>query len=521
MKLETKNFTKYGLDLNPVVSVTSGLFILIFSIYAILNLEHASNLFDNLYSLIMSNWDWIFIISSNFFIGVCLYLAFSKLGNVKIGGSGSKPEFTNFAWYSMLLSAGMGIGLMFWAVGEPLTHFNITPSIFESNNDVSTAIATTFFHWGLHPWSIYALLGLSLAFFAYNKNLPLSLRSIFYPLFKEKIMGWRGDLLDTLAVLSCMFGLATSLGLGVKQMNSGLNYIFNIPENTYVQLILITIITLLATISIVAGIHKGIKFLSELNIRLAALLMILIFILGPTLYIIRVFTNGFGLYLNELVKSSFYLSFSSDSWQGQWSIFYLAWWISWSPFVGMFIARMSKGRTVREFILAVLIIPSLISFLWLSVFGGTAIHVNNSLGGELYATVEKNLPVALFELIQHINFPFLSSILVIFLSSLGTLLVMLYFITSSDSGSLVIENITAGGKEDTPKKQRIFWAIIEGLVAGVLLLIGGERALNALQTAVITTGLPFALVLILASFAIIKGIYGEYVETKMIKECGK
>lgn len=522
--LYQRNFRKYGLDFNLPVSIISGLFILIFSGYALLNLEHANELFGQIYNRIIDNWDWLFLLGSNFFIGVCLYLAFSKLGNVRIGGMYAKAEFSTFAWYSMLISAGMGIGLMFWAVGEPLTHSQITPFIYESESSVTSAMAATFFHWGFHPWGIYALLGLSLAFFAYNKNLPLSLRSVFYPIFKDRIFGRTGDIIDILAVLACMFGLATSLGLGVQQMNSGLNYLFNLPENTTVQVFLILIITLMAIVSILAGIHGGIRFLSVLNIRLAGLFMLLVFLLGPSFYILRVFMNGLGLYLSDFLKASFSLSVNGDSWQGDWSIFYLSWWISWSPFVGMFIARMSKGRTVREFILAVLIIPSILSFLWLSVFGGTAISINEASGGGLFEIVQDNLPVALFELLQQLNPPVFANITIILLSILATLLVMSYFITSSDSGSLVVEKITASGKEDTPNKQRVFWAAAEGLLAAVLLLIGGEQALDVLQTAVISTGLPFTFVLIVASIAVIIGIREasdrreDYIRNKLFED---
>lgn len=516
-KLYSRNYRKHGFDLNPIVSLISGLFIIIFAGYAILNLDGASKLFGILNNKIVSNWDWLFILSSNFFIGICLYLAFSKLGNVKIGGIDAQPEFSNFAWYSMLISAGMGIGLMFWAVGEPLIHSQVAPPIFESSSNVGTAMASTFFHWGFHPWGIYALLGLALAFFAYNKNLPLSLRSVFYPIFKDKVFGVLGDIIDVLAVISCLFGLATSLGLGVQQMNSGLNYLFNVPESVGIQVILIVSVTFLAIISVVSGVHKGIKTLSKLNIRLAGIFMLCVLLLGPTFYILKVFSNGLGIYLNDFIKSSFFVSMNDGTWQGDWSVFYLSWWISWSPFVGMFIARMSRGRTVREFITAVLIVPSFLSFLWMSVFGGTAVYINENTGGKLFETVQNNLPVALFELIEQINVPFLSELIITLLSLLGTLLIMSYFITSSDSGSLVVENITSGGKINTPKKQRVFWASVEGLVAAVLLLVGGKKALDALQTAVISTGLPFTFILIIASFSMVKGIRSEYVQEGNIK----
>ena len=517
-KLYSRNFTKFGLDLNPVVSIVSGVFLLGFSLYALLNLSHSQKVFEDLKNYIITQFDWVFILSSNFFIIVCIFFAFSKLGNVKIGGVESETEFSNFSWYSMLISAGMGIGLMFWAVGEPLYHSEIKPPIFLSPNPNFSAMATTFFHWGFHPWGIYTLISLALAFFAYNKKLPLSLRSVFYPLLKDKILGITGDIIDIFAVLACLFGLATSLGLGVQQINSGLNYLFGINVSVTVQVILIIVITIIATLSVVAGIDKGIRFLSELNIRIAAIFMIAVFILGPTAYIIRIFSNSLGLYLNNFVFSSFRVVLEDQAWQGSWSVFYLAWWISWSPFVGMFIARISKGRTIREFVLAVLFIPSLMSFVWLSVFGGAAIHLNEMAGGALYDVVQDNLPVALFEMIGYLNMPFLAGTLRILLSVLGTVLVISFFVTSSDSGSLVVDNITSGGRLDSPVSQRVFWACMEGFIAAVLLLIGGEKGLSTLQTAVISTGLPFSILLTIMTISLIQGIKTSHKKQKRIRD---
>lgn len=517
-KLYSRNFTKFGLDMNPVVSIVSGLFVLIFSGYALFNSNHASEVFERVKSTILSQGDWIFILSSNFFIVVCLYLAFSKLGDVRIGGVNSKPEFSNFAWYSMLISAGMGIGLMFWAVGEPLYHSVFNPPVFSSGENAYSAMATTFFHWGLHPWGIYALISLALAFFAYNKKLPLSLRSVFYPIFKDKVFGLVGDAIDILAVIACLFGLATSLGLGVQQINSGLNYLLGIDFNVYIQVMLIAGITLLATLSVVSGIDKGVKFLSELNIKIAFIFMTAILLFGPTAYIIKLFSNSLGLYLNDFVKSSFFISTNDSGWQGSWSVFYLSWWISWSPFVGMFIARISKGRTIREFVLAVLIVPSLLSFIWLSVFGGSAMYINNASNGQLFEVVQNNLPVALFEMISFLNLPAFGGIIKILLSTIGTVLVISFFVTSSDSGSLVVDNITSGGKLDSPVPQRVFWACMEGLVAAILLLVGGEKALSTLQTAVISTGLPFAILLTVMSVLLIQSIRTSYKKQKKIKD---
>lgn len=516
-KLYSRNFKKYGLDLNPTVTLGAAFIILTFSLYAILNLEQANVVFTNVKDSIISNFDWLFILSSNFFIVVSLFFAFSKLGKVRIGGVNARPDFTNFAWYSMLLSAGMGIGLMFWAVGEPLYHSNIASPIFKGEK-THQALATTFFHWGFHPWGIYALISLALAFFSYNKKLPLSLRSVFYPLLKDKIFGIWGDLIDILAVVACLFGLATSLGLGVQQINSGLDYLFNIGYSVNIQVILIVIITLIATISVVSGIDKGVKFLSELNIKMAFIFMLAIAIIAPTGYLLKVFSNSLGLYLNDFVKSSFFIGEKGNTWQGSWSIFYLSWWISWSPFVGIFIARVSKGRTIREFVLAVLIIPSLLSFIWLSVFGGTSIYLNEVSNGSLFNVVQENLPIALFEMINYLNIPILKGVIQTLLSLLGTILVISFFVTSSDSGSLVIDNITSGGKIDSPVPQRIFWACMEGAIAMVLLLIGGEQALETLQTAVISTGLPFAIILVLMSFLLLGSVRKSYKKQREIKQ---
>ncbi len=517
-KLYSRNIKGFGMDMNPVVSIGAGLIVLLFSAFALFNLEQANAIFVSVKTAIVSNFDWLFILSSNFFIGVSLFVAFSKLGKVRIGGVNAKPEFSNFAWYSMLISAGMGIGLMFWAVGEPLYHNAITPPVFNNPDSAVQALSTTFFHWGFHPWGIYALISLALAFFAYNKKLPLSLRSVFYPLLKDKIFGFWGDLIDILAVVACLFGLATSLGLGVQQINSGLNYLFGVEISVIVQVILIAAITGIATISVVSGIDKGVKFLSEMNIKMAFVFMVVVLVLGPTAFILKTFSNSLGLYLNDFVQSSFFISTGDSAWQSDWSVFYLAWWISWSPFVGMFIARVSKGRTIREFVLAVLIIPSLLSFIWLSVFGGTAIYLNQAFDGSLFATVQDNLPVALFEMIQYLDAPLFEGILRTGLSILGTLLVISFFVTSSDSGSLVVDNITSGGKLDSPVPQRVFWACMEGFIAAVLLLIGGSEALSALQTAVISTGLPFAIILILMSFLLIESVRKSYHKQKEIKQ---
>ncbi len=507
MDTPKRNFTGFGLNMNPVVSVASALVILGFSVYALVRLEQVNELLQTVNDVVITNFDWIFILSSNLFIIVCIGLAVSRLGRVRIGGLESKPEFSDFAWYSMLISAGMGIGLMFWAVGEPLTHYSEAPPIFGGSDSAVTAMAATFLHWGLHPWGTYALVALGLAYFAFNRKLPLSFRSLFYPFFGDKIYGVLGDAVDTFAVLATMFGLATSLGLGTMQINSGLDFMFGTGIGTGMQVGIIAGVTLLAVVSVMAGINKGVRFLSEINIKLSLVFMVLIFLLGPTLYILRIFIQSVGLYFGGLIEHSTFLSLNGNGdWQGDWTVFYLAWWISWSPFVGMFIARISRGRTIREFIVGVLLLPSLVSFFWLSVFGGSAIQLNSIAGGALFETVQDNYPIALFEMVNLLRITIAPAVVRMLLYIVITALVISYFITSSDSGSLVVDKLTSGGVIKSPRHQRAFWAILEGMLAATLLVIGGETALFALQTAVITAGLPLAALLLVISFALVKDI---------------
>ena len=511
--MHSRNINKWGFDFHPQVSIISGLLVLLFIGMTLRDPIGVNVYLSNVKDSITDNWNWFFILSANIFLVFPVYLMFSKLGEVKLGGPKAKPEYTNFAWYSMLISAGMGIGLMFWSVGEPLYHATSKMPLTKGNS-VAEALGVTFYHWGFHPWGIYALVALSLAFFTYNRGLPLSLRSVFYPIFKDKVFGWVGDIIDITAVISCLFGLATSLGFGSQQINAGLNFLFGIPQTPKVQVIIIVVITFIATLSVVSGIGKGVRILSELNMKVAAVFLISIIVLGPTLYMIRAFNNGIGFYLNNLISISFFTE-NGNKWQGSWTIFYWAWWISWSPFVGMFIARISKGRTVREFILAILVVPTLLSFVWLSVFGGTALFQNSIDGGALLQAVNDNLATALFAMIQNLG---IFSILKVILSVMGTFLVISFFVTSSDSGSLVVDNLTSGGKIDSPVPQRIFWAVMEGTIAVALLIAGGSEALSALQTGVILSGLPFTFMLLAMTYSLHIGLRRDLIKLKQYRE---
>jgi choline/glycine/proline betaine transport protein len=503
-----RNFTKKGFDFHPEVFLVSGGLVLLFVLFTLLFQDPAESAFGAVQSFISGTLGWFMILSVTFFLLFTIFIALTKLGSVRLGGPDAKPEFPTFAWISMLISAGMGTGLMFWSVAEPIYHFQDPPVIIgaiEPNtaDAARQAMGITFFHWGLHAWGIYALVGLSLAFFAFNWGLPLTIRSVFYPLLGEKIYGWQGNAIDVLAVASTLFGLATSLGFGVQQTNAGLNFLFGLEISTPVQVGLIAIITGFATASVVSGLGNGVRRLSELNMILAALLLVFVVLVGPTIFILNTFVQTTGYYLASLPTMSFWTeTFNDAGWQNGWTVFYWGWWVSWAPFVGIFIARISRGRTVREFILGVLLLPTALTFLWMSAFGGTALSLELSEGtaGIISAAVSENVATALFVMLEQLPLTGITSFV-------GIILVVVFFVTSSDSGSLVVDSIASGGKLESPVPQRVFWAVLEGVVASTLLLGGG---LSALQTAAISAGLPFAVVLLVMCYSIYKGLSYEH-----------
>lgn len=502
----------FGLDIHNPVFVISGLTIVVFVGITLAVPTLAGGLLRWLLATITTNFDWFFLLTGNVFVLVTVGILLSPLGRVRIGGPEAKPDYSYLGWFSMLFAAGMGIGLMFYGVAEPLGHFTAavaqdagTPESWAPLGGAPgnveeawrLAMAATIFHWGLHPWAIYAIVALSLALFSYNKGLPLSMRSIFYPILGERVWGWPGHIIDTLAVFATLFGLATSLGLGAEQANAGLEYLIGFPEGNASKVLLVIGITAIALGSVVAGMDKGVKRLSEINMILALLLFLFILAVGPTLLILSGFVTNLIAYLEYLPALANPFDRSDTNFSEGWTTFYWAWWISWSPFVGMFIARVSRGRTVRQFLIAVLLVPSLVSLLWMTTFGGTAINQVVSLGYE--AAMNAPLELQLFRTLEILPLAGITSFL-------GIVLVIVFFVTSSDSGSLVIDTITAGGKLDAPMSQRVFWAVFEGLVAIALLLGGG---LAALQAAAVSTGLPFAIVLLLGCWGLLKGLMKE------------
>lgn len=489
-------------DVDAPVFWPAAIIIILFIAITLIVGEPMDKVFSAIQTSISNFGGWFFILSMNFFLFFVLYIAFSKYGKIRLGGSNAKPEFSTIAWFAMLFSAGMGIGILFWSVGEPINHFinppSGTPRTVES---ARISMEMTFLHWGLHPWGMYSLVGMSLAFFTFNKKLPLTFSSIFYPLLGDKVHGPWGKAINVLAVVATLFGLATSLGLGVQQVSAGLAHLFNLPDNLTSQVILITIITLAATGSVVAGLSAGVRRLSEINIVIAGIFLLFMLIVGPSLFIFDSFIQNLGGYVQNFFElSSWTETYQQSDWQNDWTVFYWAWWISWSPFVGMFIARISRGRTLKEFVLGVLIVPTLITFLWLSTFGGSAIFIELNSIADIAGAVTNNVATSLYVLLE--QFP-ISAVT----STVGVILVTGFFVTSSDSGSLVVDSLTAGGKLDAPVPQRIFWAMTEGAVAAVLLIGGG---LGALQTAAVSTGLPFAVILVILVWSLLKGLRAEH-----------
>ena len=488
------------LDLNPRVFVASSVLIALFVVLGLVYRTPFAADVDALQAWIADRTGWLLVLTVNAVLVYLLFLSVSRLGAIRIGGPNARPEFSRPAWIAMLFSAGMGIGLLYYGVAEPIYHLANRPLGAAAGSVAAYRDASklTFLHWGLHAWGVYTLAGLALAYAAYNRGEPLSVRSVFVPLFGRRARGWPGHIVDILATVATLFGVATSLGLGVLQISAGLGRIFGTPVTLTAQVVLITIITAIATVSVVLGLDKGIKRLSVINMWLAFALLALVFAIGPSLFILNGFVQNVGAYLGSLVELSFWTeTYTNGDWQNRWTVFYWAWWISWSPFVGLFIARVSVGRTIRDFIGGALLTASLLTFAWLAVFGNAALFIELAGPGGLMSAVQTNIDSSLFvffDLLPSANGIPVPDSLILAISTLTIVTIVSFFVTSSDSGSLVIDIITAGGHANPPIAQRVYWATAEGVVAAVLLAGGG---LAALQTAAISAGLPFAIVILL------------------------
>lgn len=487
--------------INPPVFFTSAALIFILVAFAALFPEQADAQLTALQTSLFANASWFYILAVALILLTVIYLGVSRYGDIKLGPDHAEPDFSYHSWFAMLFSAGMGIGLMFFGVAEPVMHYMAPPSGEpETVNAAREALRITFFHWGLHAWSIYAIVALILAFFSYRHGLPLTLRSALYPIIGDRIYGWMGHAVDIFAVIGTVLGVATSLGYGVLQVNAGLNHLFGLPVSATMQVILIVVITALATLSVVSGLDKGIRILSEINLGLAVLLLILVGALGPTVLLLKSFVENTGGYLSELVTKTFNLYAyepKSSKWLGGWTLFYWGWWLAWSPFVGMFIARVSRGRTIREFVTGVLFVPAGFTLLWMTFFGNSAIWMIMQQGAtDLAQTVMSDQTLALFNFLEHFPFSFV-------LSCIAVAMVVVFFVTSADSGAMVVDTLASGGTDQTPVWQRIFWSGLMGVVAITLLLAGGMKAL---QVVTIASALPFAIILLMSMYGLLKAL---------------
>ena len=499
-------------SINPPVFFTSGGLLIALLAFAVFEPTTAINFFGTIKAVLLDSFSWFFVLSVTLLFGFALWLALGPYGHLRLGDDDERPEYSRLSWYSMLFAAGMGIGLVFYGVAEPMGHFQ-SPPIGEGGSveALRYAVPLTFHHWGLHAWAVYAIIGLSIAYFAYRRRFPLALRSCFYPVFGERIHGWIGHTIDILAVFGTLFGLATSLGAGAGSVSAGFSRLFGTPDTVTTQLIIIGLITLAATISLVTGVDKGIKILSETNMLIAALLLVFLFIVGPTTHILNTFTQSVGIYVSDFFDRSLRLGHNNPQeaeWIKGWSVVYWAWWIAWAPFVGMFVARISRGRTVRDFVLSVMFVPVGVTFLWFSVFGGAALSPQYRAGvvEAMTKAGSSSDAVAVYALLEQLP---MANILCF----LAAIVVTIFFISSSDSASFVVDMLTSGGHPEPPVWQRIFWASAEGATAAALLYSGGSEVLAGLKAGVVGFGLPFTVLMLVMCYALFKALKNDTKET--------
>jgi choline/glycine/proline betaine transport protein len=491
----------WGGLLKPVF-VPASVVIFVMIAFSVIYAGTAADAFDKLNKAITNGVGWWYILVTTGFVVFALYCGLSKVGNIRLGRDDEKPEFGVLSWFAMLFSAGMGIGLVFYGVAEPLSHYVTPPEAggVPGSTDPAArqAMELTLFHWGLHAWAIYVVVGLGLAYMTYRKGRPLSVRWLLEPLLgRKRIEGGIGHAIDAVAIIGTLFGVATSLGFGVQQISAGLEYLGWVDINNWVTVIIIAFVTGLATFSVVSGVSRGLKWLSNINMGMAAALAVFVLIAGPSLFLMQSWVQNLGGYIQALPELMLRTSpFSDDGWTGDWTIFYWGWWMSWAPFVGMFIARISRGRTIREFVFGVLLAPTIIGSLWFTIFGDAGI-LRQRENGDLLVDGAVDTNTSLFQLLDTLPLATISSVLAIFV-------IVFFFVTSSDSGSLVIDILSTGGDLEPPKITRVYWSILEGVAATVLLLIGGTGSLTALQTMSIATAVPFSIVLVLACVSMLK-----------------
>ena len=489
-----------------VVSALTALCTIAFIAFTLLEPDSSARFFSEANRVFNEQFNWVYVFSINVVLVFLLWLSLSKYGRIRLGGEDAQIEFGDVAWYSMIFSAGIGIGIFFYGVAEPIYHMHL-PAPLDSGTGFDN-FKIMFLHWGVHAWAVYALLAVGLAYFSYNRGLPFAARSLFYPLLREKIYGLAGDFIDTLCTVSILFGLATSLGLGTQQVNAGLNFVFGMPYSARAQLLFIILISIIATLAVASGVEKGMKWLSEINMVVSGLLLLVILLVGPTGYIFSTYLSGMGLYLRDIAACGLFTAVTPEdiAWQGQWTVFFWAWWFSFAPFVGIFIAQISKGRTIRQVALGVIVLPTIAITIAMGILGGAGVYLDGQSGGAIAKAIASNVATSIFEMFRYLVG---SRSLQILLSITAVVSISTFFLTSSDSGSLVVSSMACGGRTDPPKGQRIFWAVIQGSIAVAVLLMGGERSFSTIQAAVIMLGLPFSVVLLIISRSLYLGLREE------------
>jgi len=496
--------------MNPLMAILSMVMIIGFVGFTVQDVEFSGEVFNSAKGFVMETLGWFYVFVVSIVLFFVFWLMSSRFGDVKLGKDEDEPDFSTFSWVCMLFSAGLGSGLIYWGVAEPMYHIQGSPFLTQAGlepNSVgatSSAILVTNLHWGLHGWALYVLVGLSLAYFSYRKGLPLSLRSAMYPILKDKVYGPWGHLVDLIGVFGTIFGLATSLGLGVAPIAAGMESLGWLENTQTNQLILVAIITCLGTASAASGVGKGVRILSEVNVWASVALLLLFFILGPTAFMLGMVITGFGDYIWNVIPMGFWIDGDPESqWQSWWTIFYWAWWIAWCPFVGMFIARVSKGRTIRQFCFCVLLLPTTVVVLWMGAFGSAAAGIDLFGSGGVVDAVNADYASGVFKTIAGFGYDSLTTPITI----LTTILLVSWFVTSSDSGTLVMCTMLSMGDESPPIKFRVFWGLTSGVVAAVLIMAGG---LSALQTASIVAGLPIAVMLLLMAYGMAKTLHEDF-----------
>ena len=501
-----KGLFKNRKEINIFVTLATAAATIAFIVFTLSMPETAADFFKRANAFFNEHFNWLYILTVNVILIAVLYLGISKYGRIRLGGDSARPEFGTVTWYAMMFSAGIGIGVFFYGVAEPFYHMNI-PAALQSGSDFDN-FKVMYLNWGFHAWAVYSIFGIALGYFAYNKGLPFAARSIFYPVLKDKIYGIWGDIIDSACTVPVLFGLAASLGLGAKQINAGVSYVFGIPSSSLIQLFIIITISVIATMAVSSGLARGMKWLSQINMVVSGLLLCAILFLGPASYIISTYLSGLGIYLRDFLSDGLFTAVRPEdiAWQGQWTVFYWSWWFSFAPFVGIFIAQISRGRTVKQLALGGVIVPIIAITAVMTILGASGQYLDFTSGGAIKAAIDSDVATSIFEMFRQLSD---SRAVQVILSVTAVTAISTFFLTSSDSGSLVVSSLASGGMQSPPGYQRIFWAVIQGGIAAAVLLLGGEKSFDTIQSAVIMLGMPFSAVLLFLVYSLFRGLKSD------------